>query len=816
MADPSEDPPEEQDAQEAPDAEGASSPSLLARVREWAASGGVRKRLITYGLIGVTVATVVTWLLVADYAAMPEEATLRRAMAALDAGNDEAARLLVARLQQDSPEGADYAGQLFLLGALKIRQAEGQWSPERARNEYYIASRYLSEARTVGLPENHKARGLYLLGRALVESRQYDEGIETTLSALAAGMESPARGHLLLARAYREMPEDRHDLAVDELETVLASPDITPEQRPRALIMLSESLARVGRFEEADTRVADAAEVAPPAEVQLVLGKVQMLRAESFVNRETGEPRVPQVKLTDVARQAIATLDRARRSDKLATSITREADYLLGRAYELVGDTSQALTRYAELRRKFGASPSGIAASLAEGDLRRRQRDPSSIEAYRRALDALREPGRYRGTLLSIREVRLRLREAHQGYLSAGDFRHALTLSERLTPPLKRSDQLALRAETLSRWGEAKLLEAEQLAPRGQRAAREGRQHFRAAGIVYEQLAESRFMSRDFIDDLWQAAESYAKGQGYTDSARVLERYLRNEPLIRNAMALLKVGQAHLALGETQLAIDSFEECLAFHATDVASYRARLDCAEAYLNIGQPERAIELLNENLMDTAMTPLSPEWRDSKFALGVLYTKLDMHQEAINCLTEAVDRYPDNDQAQTARYLMAEANRHAAEEPLKRLALANTVNERERARAEANEYLQAALDLYKSVQDEITLASETDELGRATLRNCYMMRGSVFFEMGRYEEAIEAYSNVTTLYQNDPFSLVTLVQISHCRRRLQDNIRARGAIEQARLLLARLPPDADYATSTNLTRPQWVRLLDELVLF
>ncbi|MEO1498028.1 MAG: tetratricopeptide repeat protein [Planctomycetota bacterium] len=792
--------------------------NLLQRVRAWAAGGGKRSAIITGVLTATMIGTVATWLLVADYAAMPEEVTLEKALAALDAGDDEAARLLVARLQDDSPDGEDYSGQLFLLGALKVRQAEAQWSPERARTEYYIASRYLSEARTVGFPEDREGLGLYLLGMSLVESRQYDSGVETILSAMAVGKTGEAKAHLLLARAYRSMPAAKHRLAVDELTAALTDNTITNEDRGLAVGMMADSLAKIGRFDEAAQYVALSTDLNPPGETELLRGKVLVAELESLVGPidSSATPTAPSAQVRTLASQAIAALEKARRLDKLATDVTRQSDYLLGRAYELSGDEAQARDRYAELRRKHGSSPSGIAASLAEGDILRRAGDPSGLEAYRRALDAVREPVSYEGVLLSLDEVRQRLREAHQGYLSDGAYRPAITLADRLTPPLPRTEQLALRAETLRRWGDARLAEAERLAPRGRDARREGRRRLREAGVAYEQLAEARFATRAFIDDLWQASEAYADGQSYSDTARVLERYLRNEPLIRNASALLKVGQSHLSLGEARQAITAFEECLTFHSTDVAAYQARLDCAHAYLEVNNLERAIKLLNENLYDTAMTPLSPEWRDSKFALGRLLVELGRHTEAIDCLTEAIDRYPDDPQALTARYLMAESHRHASEEPLERLADAKTVNEIERARAEADQHLQRALELYKSVQDEITLATEADDLGRATLRNCYMMRGSVLFEMGRWEEAIEAYSNVTTLYQNDPFSLVTLVQISHCRRRLQDNVRARGAIEQARLLLARLPADADFATPTNLTRPEWQRLLDELVLF
>ena len=53
-------------------------------------------------------------------------------------------------------------------------------------------------------------------------------------------------------------------------------------------------------------------------------------------------------------------------------------------------------------------------------------------------------------------------------------------------------------------------------------------------------------------------------------------------------------------------------------------------------------------------------------------------------------------------------------------------------------------------------------SDPLMGTMLRNCYMLEGTVLFDLGRYKEAIEAYSNVSSLYPDEPFVLETFVQI------------------------------------------------------
>jgi tetratricopeptide (TPR) repeat protein len=223
--------------------------------------------------------------------------------------------------------------------------------------------------------------------------------------------------------------------------------------------------------------------------------------------------------------------------------------------------------------------------------------------------------------------------------------------------------------------------------------------------------------------------------------------------------------------------------------------------------------AEKLLLDNIAGGALTPQSPEWRTSQFELGSLLHHAGRYLDAVKRLEEAVERYPNDPQARLARYQIAESYRHAANEPLEKLATAKTVSENEHLQNLVNQYLGNALRYYGDVQREIAASGESTDEARAMRRNCYMLQGSVLFDLGRYKEAVEAYSNVATLYQNEPFVLETLVQIAHCWNRLHDDVKARGQIEQAKLFLNRLPADADFEGSTNLSRQEWILLLEEM---
>ena len=110
---------------------------------------------------------------------------------------------------------------------------------------------------------------------------------------------------------------------------------------------------------------------------------------------------------------------------------------------------------------------------------------------------------------------------------------------------------------------------------------------------------------------------------------------------------------------------------------------------------------------------------------------------------------------------------------------------------------------------MQVSITLKTHdihSDPLMGTMLRNCYMLEGTVLFDLEKYKEAIEAYSNVSSLYPDEPFVLETFVQIANCWRRLDKTDNARGAIQQAQIALERLPANADFTSTTALNRDEW----------
>jgi tetratricopeptide (TPR) repeat protein len=197
--------------------------------------------------------------------------------------------------------------------------------------------------------------------------------------------------------------------------------------------------------------------------------------------------------------------------------------------------------------------------------------------------------------------------------------------------------------------------------------------------------------------------------------------------------------------------------------------------------------------------------------------LFYERQQYDAALEALLEAVDRWPDDPATLLAKYTAARAYHSGAESLASQLRDPQSENEAaiNRSRRQISDYLERAHAVYLDVQKQITLAGDADQdpFARMLLRNCYMMQGSVLMELRRFDEARQAYQNVITLYQNDPVVLESFVQVANCFRRLNQPSMARGNLERAKVVLDKLPQDADFLASTNFNRQQWKLLLDDM---
>jgi tetratricopeptide (TPR) repeat protein len=801
---------------------------LFGKLRAWAVVHWLRGVIVAGTILLLIASTMAAWAYLASVAFYSGQPTLDAALRALDERRFDDART-TAKGVLKLVSRRHYGGPLYVLGAVKTSDAENQSTPEKRREEYLVASRYLHEANSYGFPADRQLHGLYLLGKSLIESSQFDDGIRILDELLGSdGVDGHAlarEAHRLLSNTCQLMPYPRPRKALQHTDALLQDPQLTDAQRTDTLLHRAGCLSRLKKFDEArQAAAAVAGGTNRQADAALAQGKIELDEINAILERVATEHR-PAVLGQSAARvgAAIGHLERAASLGKSNSQIARQASYHLGRGFALRGQADAALKQFASTRQNFGDSYEGLAATLAEADLLREGRKfAEAVDGYRRVLESFTSAADYRSVVMSLPETRERFMEALKDLVRQQRFADALALLELFQPMFSRTEQLELQGDTLERWGNVCL--ANQATEEGDRAKTvrsQGLRHLRAAGLAFEQLAVLRYGSRFYTSDLWHSADDYFRGHSFSRAAQVLQKYLDNEAQLRNAEALLRLGQIHLALGQVDESIAAFEECIEFHPNDSFTYQARIDCARAYWKDGDTKRAEQLLRDNISGSLLTPESREWKDSYFQLGILLHEVGRHEEAIDVLEQAMQRYPHDPQRLEAQYYVGESYRRWAAQFADQVQQARTASERDKHLTAATERMNTALAHFDEVQRAITLATHNihnEPLLGAMLRNCYMLEGTVLFDLGKfdpdkYKEAIEAYSNVASLYPDEPFVLETFVQIANCWRRLDEADKARGSIRQAQIVLDRLPADADFASATALNRDQWRRMLADM---
>jgi tetratricopeptide (TPR) repeat protein len=791
---------------------------VFGRLRAWTTGHWLRGVIVATSLLLLIGLTIGGWAYLASAALQAGQVSVESALAEFDKGNYEEARNAVSHMLTGGLPRSEYGGPLYVLGALKIRDAEDQAVPERRRVEYMIASRYLTEASAHGMPADREAKGRFLLGQSLIESGQFESGVQV-LNELAASS-APGDAALvletqrLLAETCLLMPHPQIEEGLRHNDAVLADKDLATDERIAALLQRAECLSRLDRFDEARQAIATVPPGPSSSAVSLMTGKVLLDEVESALQKlPTSERKSGLSAMADTINSAIDALQKASTLDEQKSHIAQQACYQLTRGLALKGDTEKALKQCARTRQLFGESYEGLAASLVEASVMRQKGDvDAALVAHRRVLEGFAAIPVYRSHVLSIERIREQTMAGFNDFLERQRYGEAIALLDYFTPLFTRTEQLELRGNALEQWGN--LLVSQTPDDEGSNASRDaGLEHLRAAGVAFEQLAEARFASKLYTSDLWRATEDFFRGQSFTRTIESLHKYLQYEPELRNAQALLRMGQAHLALGHIPQSISILEECIEFHPLDSSTFQARIDCAKAYWYQGNTERAEELLRDNIAGSSLKPLSPEWKDSLFELGMLLHEKEKFDDAIGTLEEAVERYPEDSQRLVAQYVIGESYRRWARELLSAAQKIRTSGEHDKTVQLARQRLSTALSHFEEVQRTITLRTHdihSDPLMGTMLRNCYMLEGTVLFDLGRYKEAIEAYSNVSSLYPDEPFVLETFVQISNCWRRLDRHDNARGAVKQAQIVLDRLPAESDFASTTVLNREEWRMLL------
>jgi TolA-binding protein len=780
--------------------------------------------------------------------------TLSDALAQLNAGFVEQARETAVELRRgEALAEEELGGPAYVLGVAMVYDAAQRTRPNERRSLYLLAARYLEEAEQLGYPEGREGHGRLLLGKARFETGHFSASFAPLHDALALATDDTAEIHRLLAEAY--LRDSTPDLAkaLEHIQRYLADSAVDESSHEGALLTAAEiqfQLKDVAGCREILAQLPE--DSRSRAHALLMDGRMLMDEGDEILASSSEDAEERSIAKYRTAQEAF-TSAQARNPGNV--ELVRKAQYLLGLAYSKLGEDEEAERRFTRTHRSSYETSEGLAAGFEAAEvLRLLARYDEAIEAYGDVLRQALDMPVYSNPWLPFAALRDRSELAFQDFFDRGDFERAIRMANALSPLLSMERALELQAQAHGAEARKIQLELDEATFADATRLEESQAAWRRAAALYEELSVQRFATRQYPDLLWKSAQGYLNGHDYGRAARLLRAYLHNQVRRFHPPALTALGKANLASGLLEKAIEPLMECIEFFPRDPHVYQARLLAAEANVELGKLEQAKQLLVVNLENGELTPCSPDWRDSLYALGRIYYREGMEtetdsrlklvdsdqpeerevgiksleqaqrlfRESVSRLSEAVKRDElggrDQNSPETleARYFIAEAHRQIAKLPLRQLKIVSIETTRDQLNGEIQRDLSRSAEGYRTLQSDLNRKQETvglSHLEAKFLRNSYFARADVLYDLKKFEEAIDAYATATNRYQHEPEALEAYVQIANCHRLQNRHSEARGILESAKVVLNRIRQDADFTQTTRYNREEWKRLLDWL---
>ncbi|MDQ7014161.1 MAG: tetratricopeptide repeat protein [Planctomycetota bacterium] len=641
---------------------------------------------------------------------------------------------------------------------------------------------------------------------------------------------SDARRTILRSLVEHELakPRPEYDRAIEVLSAITTDADLDPADRAWSLARESEIRLGQGFAAEAVAKLLqgilrlDDAPKGSLAELYVLLGQGHYALGEFASARSRLEYALTMLGTTE--------------------PLAARAQVYLAMCDQALGDADSAHARYAavtewakemdwQLPAMFGlAETEGLAGRVEE-----------SVNAYAGLVDAMLQGRRH--PLVSPERVAQSLLERARDRIEAEDPRSALRFVLRAEELFGLGD---VSAEVLETLGKAHEMLAERMLTEVEssgvdEAARimaldpttraTVQRHAIAAGKYYKDYAEKVMLDDNeaYVRSLWASALAFERGGDLKRAIAAYREYIGgvpDDPSVAGregsqAEARYRVGRSYQALGEYQLAAEMFESLLADGELDsgVGQYaqESSVPLAQVYLadtDETNDEEARKLLEEAVSGSMGDEGSVYFHDALLQLGSLHHRRGEYVRAIERLTEAVERYPDDPQLPVIRFRLADSLRQEAasiEATLARDAMPDArVIELEAAR---EAHLREALGLFDAVREALEAKSpgQRSESERVALRNSYFFLGDCAFDLGDYDAAVQHYELARERYSQDPASLVAMVQIVNAYIAMGQTDKARAANERAKRFYTKLPEEAWNDPYLPMSRTDWERWLD-----
>lgn len=753
---------------------------------------------------------------------------LEKALALMNEPADRSqrrAKRIAEDLQEEDFRDPEFMGGTdFVLGIVAFRHA--QTEEESVRDRFFEqAAAHLVDAEQSSLKDSYRPQWAYALGTswhrlglaararplleeafAHYESRRLDAAAQ--LVEISLDLQNPAE----LTRALQ-----LSDTIISELPAGEAGQNaLGPAQLRKAQILLA-----LGRHSEANALL--------PTETSGTKQNLDLLivRAQTMMAQQ----------LPAGYREARQLLEPVAAASAQHQRLARQAAYLIGLCHEGLGETDLAIDVYERTARKYEDTHEGLAAELREADLlRQARRHEEALAAYRSTLAQVKVVEYFRNRWLPVSTFRQRIFDAWNDWVELERFSEALALAEMAPPLIPPIEAAELTARASQKRAEAFQVKVDALRiPHPPEQENQRQTYWRESARAFERLAQELQTTARYTSTLWVAADHFRQGGDALSTRRVLAEFLANEPRELLPLGLVRDGQAAMDLAMYDDALAQFERVLSEFPTDPSTFEAEYWLGLCHNERKEPAKAALAWKTVITSESLAPAANEWRLSLFALArhEFHTATgawtdaaipeDADQQAwsdqqfLNAATrlqEYLQRYPDSAEANEAGYLLAKAWQRLAEIPRQKLKAVEIENERRLLRQEMQDSLKQARQTLLQLQSRLIDARNHQGLTllqNQLLRNTYFDLADVEFDLNEFPAAITRYATATNLYPGHPRVLTAYLQMAECNDRMGKTAEALSMLQQARVVLKRMPDEAFQSPSTNYrTRADWEKWL------
>ena len=709
-----------------------------------------------------------------------------------------------------------------------------EFTGREQQKRYLKAIEDFEHALPRSMPEERRGEMKWALGVALQTVSLPVRAREILDESLTEYPDGSAEASILLMENYLDaQTQDSLTRALELSDLLPTRGEMSEEQATHAALLRTDILEKLGRTDEA-TQALAAIDTRKNAEQEAIinLAKITMSRAETLArDGSTGEANE---KYLEAQTELMPLIE-----GNNHTIYASQASFLNALCSERMGKPESAINYYQRTSRKFAETDEWLASQLRMASLLRKVgRDEEAIVSYRQVLRAIVRPQDFRNLWLTISQFRDAVLVAWSDWIEKKKFDRALALTRVMPPLIDRIRSLELLAQTSQQWAVATQEEVDATVFKvKQELIPESRKRWAGSGNSHAALANATRTEADYPDTLWTSAEDYARGYAFEEALAQTNEFIRVEPDQGVPKAYVFRGRMLMNLGRLNEAFKSFRHVEEKSPTDPSVFEATYRLGLCQLEQDRPDDAERTWREMLTSEDLEPDANEWRLAKFALGQLLvrrasnefrnsvpaddTELTEEQlksrqnayaqwkEAIRHLDEYLGRYPNTDERIPARYLLAKSLQSSAGEIREKVSDSMPVNARKELFLELSQTLNRAGDEYRALQQSLQALQVTgmlDEYGQEMYRTTFMAIPQTQFEQERYADALAGFRTVTSRFADHVSALPAYVQMSRCYSRLEKPEEARRQLEQARVVLGRLPDEAFDSPSTGQTREQW----------